>query len=65
MATDLRASASLVIAGLAADGETSWIVSITSIADTNVSKKSCNRWAPISSPVRVVPMKRVTMWVFE
>ena len=39
MASDLRASASLVLAALVARGETSSTVSTTSIADTNASKR--------------------------
>ena len=40
MATDLRASASLVIAGLAAHGRLPWSAFITWIAATNTSKAS-------------------------
>jgi len=46
MATDLRASACLVIAGLVAQGETIVIVSTIWIAATNISRLNCRRLAP-------------------
>jgi len=49
MATDLRASASLVLAGLVAQGETRVDRCTTSTAATNVSKKNSVSWVPASS----------------
>ena len=49
MATDLRASASLVIAGLVADDETRCAASITSIAATSASRRSSTASASTSS----------------
>jgi hypothetical protein len=46
MATDLRASASLVIAGLVAEGETWWTASTTWTAATTRWKPSCAALAP-------------------
>jgi hypothetical protein len=45
MATDLRASASLILAGLAARGQTNCPASITSTGDTNISNRNCPGWA--------------------
>ena len=49
MATDLRASVSLAIAGLAAEGETTCTASITSTAATSGSRRSSPPAAPTSS----------------
>ena len=49
MATDLRASASLVLAGLAAEGTTSSTASTTSTAATSASRTSSAASAPTSS----------------
>jgi len=45
MATDLRASASLVIAGLVAEARRASIASTTSTAATNASRRSWRNWA--------------------
>ncbi|WVM87786.1 UDP-N-acetylglucosamine 1-carboxyvinyltransferase [Halopseudomonas pachastrellae] len=52
MATDLRASASLVIAGLGQKAIPWWIASTTLIAVTNVLKKSCRPWVESSAGSR-------------
>ena len=52
MATDLRASASLVLAGLVAQGATDVLASITSIAATSASKRSSSSSARRSSAWR-------------
>jgi hypothetical protein len=49
MATDLRASMSLVLAGLAAEGETEVCASTTSTAATSGWRRSSRRSAPTSS----------------
>ena len=49
MATDLRASMSLVLAGLAAEGETQVSASTISTAAMSGSKRSSARSAPTSS----------------
>jgi UDP-N-acetylglucosamine 1-carboxyvinyltransferase len=75
MATDLRASASLVLAALVADGETASSASTTSTAATRSSRRSCGGSArrsagrmpiqprttrPLSSSSRVTPRTRST-----
>ncbi len=49
MATDLRASMSLILAGLAAEARPRSRASITSTAAMSGWRKSCRRWARISS----------------